>query len=124
MACSSLCDFRLKLFFYVEGHMAPDEVEQMLYQHAIRTKIRAPLPERLSNLGYSRVVASGIVAGAALVCSLVMSKSSTTPASNAAYGSLGHPQVDTDPSQRTNYHVQSAPYPQSSDQASAASLSL
>jgi hypothetical protein len=98
--------------------MAPDEVEQMLYERAIRTKIRAPLPERLSNLGYSRILASGVVAGAALVCSLVMSKSPATTTDNTTYGQLGHPHVDTDPGQRANFHAQPV-YPQTADQASA-----
>jgi hypothetical protein len=98
--------------------MGPDEVEQMLYEHAIRTKIRAPLPERLSNLGYSRVLASGIVAGAALVCSLVMSKSPANNTGSATYGQLGHPQVETEHSQRANFRAQPV-YPQTADQASA-----
>jgi hypothetical protein len=64
--------------------MGPDEVEQMLYERAIKTKIRAPLPERLSNLSYSRIVTSSVVAGAALVCSLVMSRST---GASSGYGS-------------------------------------
>ena len=78
----------------------------MLFEHAIKTKIRAPLPERLSNLGYTRIVTSGIVAGAALVCSLVMSKSSSSTG-NAVFGGLGQPQLtDNTQNQRTNFHQQ------------------
>jgi hypothetical protein len=87
--------------------MQPEEVEQMLYDHAIRTKIRAPLPERLSNLGYSRIVTSGLVAGAALICSLVMSKSTGSPFGGALYGGMGQPQLtDNNASKTTNFHHQ------------------
>ena len=46
--------------------MDAEQVEQMLYEHAIRTKLRAPLSDRVLNLGYNRVVTTGVVAGAAL----------------------------------------------------------
>jgi hypothetical protein len=108
----------IELLFELRVPMVPDEVEQTLYEHAIRTKIRAPLPERLSHLGHSRVLASGIVAGAALACSLVMSSSPVTTNDTATFGQLGHPQVDTDHGQRTNFHAQPV-YPQTADQASA-----
>lgn len=87
--------------------MQPEEVEQMLFEHAIKTKIRAPLPERLSNLGYNRIVTSGIVAGAALICSLVMSKSGSTNGGNAVFGGMGQPQLtDNNSNQRANFHQQ------------------
>jgi hypothetical protein len=88
--------------------MQPDEVEQMLFEHAIKTNIRAPMPERLSNLGYNRIVTSGIVAGAALVCSLVMSKSASTLNANNVFGGLGQPQLTDNANQRTNFHQQGA----------------
>ena len=89
--------------------MQPEEVEQMLYEHAIRTKIRAPMPERLSNLGYSRIVTSGIVAAAALICSLVMSKTSGSSAGGSVYGSLGQPQfTDNNSSKQTSFHQHGA----------------
>jgi hypothetical protein len=78
--------------------MGPDEVEQMLYEHAIKTKIRASLPERLSNLGYNRIVTSGVVAGAALICSLFMSRS---PSTASGYGQQV---ADNDPSKRAVFH--------------------
>jgi len=89
--------------------MQPEEVEQMLYEHAIRTKIRAPLPERLANLGYSRIVTSGLVAGAALICSLILSKSTGPSAGSAIYAGLGQPQLtNNDPSKQPNFHQHGA----------------
>lgn len=89
-----------------KANMQPEEVEQMLYEHAIRTKIRAPRAERLSNLGYNRVVTSGVIAGAALMCSLVVSKTAATSAT-AVFG--GQPHLNNDSSNnRTNYHTQAA----------------
>jgi hypothetical protein len=91
--------------------MQPDEVEQMLYDHAIKTKIRAPLAERMSNLGYSRILTSGLVAGAALICSLVISRNGGTGVGNGVYGNVSQPQLtDSNPdasAKRTNFHPQS-----------------
>ncbi len=104
--------------------MQPEEVEQLLFEHAIRTKIRPPLAERVSNLAYNRLVASGVVAGAALVCSLAMIRTGTTANGNSVYDGVSHPQVtDTDPNKRPHYQMPASPYPQNAEPV-AASLAM
>lgn len=87
--------------------MDADQVEQMLYEHAIKTKIRAPLSERISNLGYNRIVSGGVVAGAALVCTLAMTNSGAAPSEKVNFGGANYqPQMTgTDPSNRPVYHA-------------------
>lgn len=64
--------------------MESHEIEEMLYHRAIRTKLRAPLADRMVNIGYNRAVASGVVAGAALVCTLAMSSPGISAPTNDA----------------------------------------
>jgi hypothetical protein len=84
--------------------MQPDEIEQMLFDRATRSKLRAPLAERLSNLAYNRVVTSGVIAGAALVCTLAMTSTVPTGSSRSA-GFSGQQITDTKPSKQPEYRV-------------------
>jgi hypothetical protein len=103
--------------------MDADQVEQMLYEHAIRTKIRAPLSERVSNLGYNRIVNGGVVAGAALVCTLAMTSSSTATSEKVNFGGASlRPQV-SDPANRPVYH-NAAPLDQNFNAQATAGLAL
>ena len=52
--------------------MRPEEIEEMLFQRAVRSKIRPPLTRRISNLALGRAVAATAVAGTALLCTLAL----------------------------------------------------
>jgi hypothetical protein len=55
--------------------MRPEEIEEMLYDRALRSKIRPRISKRLTNLALGRAVAATAVAGTALLCSLALSSS-------------------------------------------------
>jgi hypothetical protein len=86
--------------------MQPDEIEEMLYQRAIRSKVRAPQPERAMNLGYNRTVAGSVVAGAALICTLVLTGTGiSSPTADRGSESPMHPQM-TDTNLRNSQPIQ------------------
>ena len=70
--------------------MQSDEIEELLFQAAVQSKIRPSSAVRpfslnlssrgLSNLTYNRVVSGGVVAGAALVCTLEMNNTDSMTA--------------------------------------------
>jgi len=102
--------------------MDAEQVEQMLYEHAIRTKLRAPLSDRVLNLGYNRVVTTGVVAGAALVCTLAMTNSNASTAGdkiNIGGASLRPQMSDTDQTKRPAYQTPAPLDHQYNDPASA-----
>ena len=61
--------------------MRPAEIEQLLFEHAIQTRIRPPLAERLSNLRYNYAISAAVVASAALACTMAMTTRSSADAS-------------------------------------------
>jgi hypothetical protein len=60
--------------------MRPVEIEQLLFEHAIQTRIRPPLAERLSNLRHNRAISAAVVASAALACTMAMTTRNTADA--------------------------------------------
>jgi hypothetical protein len=86
--------------------MDAQRVEQLLFDHAIKTRIRPPLSERVSNLAYNRVVCGGVVAGTALVCTLAMSNSGG-PTDKLISGATFPPQI-MHHGKRSAYEVSSA----------------
>jgi hypothetical protein len=87
--------------------MQPEEIEEMLYHRAVHSKIRPPFTQRVSNLAYNRVVTGGVVAGAALVCTLAMTNSGlATSSRDRGYASPTRSQLtDIEPKN----HPQSQP---------------
>ena len=103
--------------------MDAEQVEQMLYEHAIKTKIRAPMSERISNLGYNRIVTGGVVAGAALVCTLAMTNSGASSSDKVNFGGASMQPQMSDQNKRPTYQSPTQINPQFSEPATA-SLAL
>jgi hypothetical protein len=92
--------------------MQPEEIEEMLYHRAVHSKVRPPMVQRISNLAYNRVVTGGVVAGAALVCTLAMTSSgaSSSSTSDRRYTGQTHPQLtETGPKRQPEYPAPIAP---------------
>ncbi len=75
--------------------MQPQDIEQHLYDHAIRTKIRPQMKERLRNLIEGRPGSTFLIFSAALSCTIVGSGRDLSPGYD---NGNGHIQItDTDP---------------------------
>jgi len=75
--------------------MEPQEIEDMLYRRAIHSKARPPVAQRNSSLACNRAVTGGVVAGAALVCTLAMPNSvASHPVGSRAYTGQSHRQLN------------------------------
>jgi hypothetical protein len=106
--------------------MSPDEVEQMLYDHAIRSTARPPVGERIVNFLSSRVFKSGLVAGSALVCTVLMSVPVGTTASHTDSQQAGKsPSQFTDTNNDKSPSLQlDAPFQHDTDPVTTPSLAL
>ncbi len=87
--------------------MHPDEIEEMLYQKAMRTKIRPPLQERMSNLGSYRSVAGGLVAGMGLVFTLLVGHTDSSVSRTASSMSRTSAETSNTVSQMTLFQASS-----------------
>jgi hypothetical protein len=102
--------------------MHPDEIEEMLYHRAVHSKIRPRIAQRLSNLAYNRMVTGGVMAGAALVCTLAMNNTGASALANdnGYNSSQRHPQLtDTDPKKHPAYQVPMHAVPDNTDPMTA-----
>lgn len=74
--------------------MRPEEIEEMLYHRAVRSKIRPALPKRLSNFALHRAVASTAMASTALLATLTLTGGDTRSSrSDSNVPQPQHPQM-------------------------------